>query len=105
MPKYMLFALNGPTSGPGDEEKYLDWYDDVHVPAISAIDGVTSARRFKVLRGKMPGDSLWPYMTVYEIETDDMSAVSAQLAKVMEMSTPTLDRSCSAHLMAVELEK
>lgn len=105
MARYMLFALNGPTDGPGDEAEYTQWYDDVHVPAIEAIDGVTSARRFKVLRGKMPGDSLWPYLTVYEIETDNMAAVSGQLAKVMEMSTPTLDRSNSAHLLSVEIEK
>lgn len=105
MPRYVLFALNGPTQAPGDEAAYLQWYDEVHVPAISAIEGVTSARRFKVLRGKMPGESLWPYLTVYEVDTDDMASVSAQLGKVMEMSTPTLDRSCSAHLLAVELEK
>jgi hypothetical protein len=102
MARYLLLAMNGPTSGEGDEEVYLNWYDEVHIPAIRKIDGVTSAKRFKVMRGKVPGD-LWPYLTMYEIDTDDMSRVSAELGKVMQMSTPALDSSKSAHMFAVEI--
>lgn len=104
MARYVLLALNGPTKGPGDEQTYMKWYDDVHIPAINAIDGIRSAKRFKILRGKMPAQ-LWPYLTMYEIETDDMSQVSAQLGKVMQMSTPTLDSENSAHLFAMQLDE
>lgn len=103
MPRYILLALNGPTSGEGDEAQYTRWYDDVHIPAIKKIDGVVAAKRFKVLRGKVPG-ALWPYLTAYEIETDDMSRVSAELGKVMQMSTPTLDSANSAHLFALQID-
>lgn len=104
MARYVLLALNGPTQGEGDEDTYLKWYDEVHLPAIKKIDGISSAKRFKVMRGKVPGE-LWPYLTMYEIDTEDMSRVSAELGKVMQMSTPTLDSSKSAHMFAVEISE
>jgi hypothetical protein len=75
MARYLLLALNGPTSGEGDEEALNRWYDEVHLPAFKRIPEVKSARRFKTLRGKIPGRDLWPYVTAYEIETDDLAAV------------------------------
>ena len=102
MARYILLALNGPTAGEGDEQLYLNWYDEVHIPAIRKIDGITSAKRFKVMRGKVPGE-LWPYLTMYQIDTDNLSRVSAELNKVMQMSTPTLDSSKSAHMFAIEM--
>jgi len=52
MARYLLLALNGPTKGEGDEETYSKWYDEIHLPAISAVDGIVSAKHFKVQRGK-----------------------------------------------------
>jgi hypothetical protein len=100
MARYILLAMNGPTNGEGDESLYIDWYNEVHIPAIKNIDGIIDANRFKVIRGKVPGE-LWPYLTIYEIETDDMSRVSAELAKAMQMWTPALNSSKSAHLFAM----
>ncbi|HEY9547086.1 MAG TPA: hypothetical protein VIR56_13835, partial [Solimonas sp.] len=68
MARYLMLALNGPTDGEGDEAAYQRWYDDVHLPAFKAIDAVRSARRYKVLRGKLPGMEAWPFVTAYEIE-------------------------------------
>jgi hypothetical protein len=103
MAKYLLLALNGPTGGEGDEAAYHRWYDDVHLRDFRAIDGVKSARRYRVVRGSLPGMEAWPYLTAYEIETDDLSKVSAQLAEKMRDFPPTLDRARSAHLMAVRI--
>jgi hypothetical protein len=103
MAKYLLLALNGPTTGEGDEAAYNSWYDGTHLPAFKTIDGIRSARRYKVLRGKVPGLEVWPYLAVYEIETDDLAAVSAQLGKELQSFPPTLDRTRSAHLMAVQI--
>lgn len=104
MPRFLLLAMNGPTTGEGDEEAYLRWYDDLHLPAFRQIEGVVSARRYKVLRGKVPGmEQPWPYVTAYEIETEDLAAVSARIAGDMQSFAPTLDRSRSAHLMAVQI--
>jgi len=104
MARYVLLALNGPTEGEGDEDTYLTWYDEVHLPAIKKIEGISSARRFKVMRGNVPGE-LWPYLTLYEMDTEDMNRVSGELGKAMQMSTPTLDASKSAHVFAIEINK
>jgi hypothetical protein len=97
MAKYILLALNGPTAGKGDEETYNRWYDEVHVPDLLAISGITSARRFKVLKSSTP----WPYVAAYEIETDDLQAVLAEMETKPRPFDPTFDRSGSGHIVAI----
>jgi hypothetical protein len=103
MARYLMLALNGPTGGDGDEAAYQRWYEDEHLPAFKAIDAVRSARRYKVLRGKLPGMEAWPYVTAYEIETDDLASLSATFAKRFSEFPPTLDREHSAHLMMIQI--
>ena len=103
MARYLLLALNGPTAGTGDETALNRWYEEEHLPAFRTIEGIKSARRYKVLRGKVPGAELWPYVAAYEIETDDMAAVSARLAAVMTSFHPALDRTRSANLLAIQV--
>ena len=81
MPRYLMLALNGPTGGEGDEEAFNQWYDEVHLPDFKAIEGIEVARRYKVIRGNLPGLEAWPYIAAYEIVTDDLAAVSARLAR------------------------
>ena len=102
MPKYLVLALNGPTDGDGDEEACNRWYEDVHMPDFKSVEGIRSARRYKVTRGNLIGMEAWPYLTVYEIETDDIAAVSQGLAKSGPFH-PTLDRARSRHLWAIQV--
>lgn len=103
MARYLLLALNGPTRGDGDEEALNRWYDEVHLPAFKRIPKVKSARRYKTLRGKIPGRDLWPYVTAYEIETDDLAAVSASLQRDVSSFHPALDRESSGNLWAIQI--
>ena len=103
MPRYLMLALNGPTGGEGDEEALNRWYEEVHLPGFKAIDAVQVARRYKVMRGNLPGMDAWPYIAAYEIVTDDLAAVSARLAKELQQFHPALDRSRSAHLWAIQI--
>jgi hypothetical protein len=103
MARYLLLALNGPTNGDGDEEALNRWYDEVHLPAFKRIPQVKSARRYKTLRGKIPGRDLWPYVTAYEIETDDLAAVSASLQRDVSSFHPALDRETSGNLWAIQI--
>lgn len=105
MPKFLMFALNGPTKGEGDAETFDKWYNEVHVPQFKSIDLVKSATRYKVLRGKLPGMENWPHLIVYEFEADDIGAISKELQANVGPSDPTLDSSTSAHLWAVALEE
>ncbi|MET0365483.1 MAG: hypothetical protein ABW169_12605 [Sphingobium sp.] len=103
MARYLLLALNGPTGGEGDEEALNRWYDEVHIPGFKAIPEVKSARRYKTIRGKVPEGELWPYVTAYEIETDDLAAVSARMQKELMDFHPALDRETSGNLMAIQI--
>ncbi len=104
MPRYLLLALNGPTGGEGDEEALNRWYEESHLPGFKAVPGVKTARRYKVMRGNIPGAELQPYVAVYEIETDDIASVSAEFAKNLQEFHPTLDRSRSGHIMAIQVQ-
>jgi hypothetical protein len=103
MARYLLLALNGPMEGEGHEEALTRWYEEDHLPGFKKIQGITSARRYKVMRGKVPGLELWPYVAAYEIETSDLAAVSRQLAEQLSSFHPALDREKSAHLMAIQI--
>jgi hypothetical protein len=104
MPKYLMMALNGPTRGEGDEETFNAWYDDVHVKDFLAIEGITAAKRFKVLRShKLPDAEAWPYITLYEIETDDFAAVQKRIATEVGPTHDTFDKSRSAAIWAVQI--
>lgn len=98
MTKYLLLALNGPTS-PEGEPAYNRWYDEIHVPDLLEVPGVTSAQRFKVVQGNVS----WPYVAAYEIETDDL----AEVLRVMETQPrpfdPSFDRSNSGHILAIAI--
>lgn len=106
MARYLLLAMNGPTAGEGDEEAYHRWYREEHLPDFNKMEEVISARRFKTLRGNIPGlDTPWPFVTAYEIETEDFAGFSKKLAEVMKTFAPTLDRSTSGHLMTIALDE
>ena len=104
MARYLLLALNGPTSGVGDDEALNRWYEEEHLPAFKRIHGITSARRYKVTQSRVPGmTEVWPYVAAYEIETSDLAAVSTQLAAAMQEFHPALDRTKSAFIRAIQI--
>lgn len=102
MAKYILVAMNGPTPG-GDDSALSKWHDEVHMPDLLAVDGIKTARRFKTIRGKIPGHELWPYAAVYEIETDDLAKISEGMNKTLRPFHPDFDRSDSAHFFAMQI--
>lgn len=99
MARYLVIALNGPTESEGDETRYNEWYDGTHLPDLLKVGGIVSGRRFKVLQGNVP----WPYAAVYEIETEDLSAVMAEMSTTLSSFPPEFDRSKSANLVAIEI--
>lgn len=54
-------------SGPaaGQEDEFNRWYDQVHLPEILSVPGFVSGRRYR-----SSGPSDYPYLAVYEIESD-----------------------------------
>lgn len=101
MARYMVLALTGAKGGEDAEERFNTWYDETHLPELLAVDGVISARRFRVLQGSLPQ----PYAAAYEIETDDLPAVMKEMQGAMSEFPPEFDRDLSANLVAVEITK
>ena len=72
MEKYYFLVLSNPVEGR--EEEYNAWYSDIHIIDALKVPGIKAARRFhlsKVQRRDPP--YLWNYMTLYEIETNDLA--------------------------------
>lgn len=78
MSRYKMLVLSRPT--PGNEAQYNEWYQNIHLKQIVAIPGFVSAQRFKLSVG-MRGEDTYPYMAIYEIETDDVAAAFDLLTK------------------------
>jgi hypothetical protein len=82
MAKAMLVALTSPMSAEV-EDQYNDWYDNVHVAHVLAVEGFVSASRYRVV--DPAGAAIWTkvehrYLALYEIETDDLDVLSEKLA-------------------------
>lgn len=71
-------------SRPASEEEaaaYHDWYDNIHIPEITKVDGFVSARRLKAVDGDT-------FIVIYEIEGDVDAAKAALAQASSSMSRP-----------------
>lgn len=86
MAKHTLVVFSNPM--PGREDDYNEWQDNVHVPQVLSIPGFVSAQRY-CLSGPqfLPSETRPPYITLYQIETDDLAAVYAEAGKRMASLT------------------
>ena len=66
----MLVLVN---AKEGRDEEFNRWYEDVHLTDILAVPGFIAARRFEAADAQMTGVPKHRYMTLYEIETDDIA--------------------------------
>lgn len=73
--RYKMVVLTNAVEGA--DEEFNRWYDEQHLDDVLAIPGIVSAERFKVAG---PADK-WSYLTLYDVETDDLEAVGAELQK------------------------
>src|SRR5271155_6025172 len=77
MTRAVLVVQSRP-SDPSREREYNDWYDNVHLGEVCAIDGIVSARRFQLSDDQMNGanrdESARQYLAIYEISSDDVGA-------------------------------
>lgn len=71
MARYKMLVLSRPM--PGKDAEYNDWYQNTHLKQVVSIPGYVSAQRLK-MAVNMRGEDAWPYMAIYEIETDDVEA-------------------------------
>lgn len=68
MAKFKMIALTTPV--PGKEAEYHDWYQNVHLPELCTIAGLTGGQRYKLVT-KFIGSDTNQYLAIYDIECDD----------------------------------
>lgn len=101
--RYKMLVMSQPVAGREDE--YNDWYQHVHLDEVVALPGFTSARRFRRARSLVAGDT-YPYLAVYEIETDDIDAVLDGLRAAAENKDLNMsDALDTGHTRAVVYEE
>jgi hypothetical protein len=71
MKRYILTTFSLPVDG--EEAAYNKWYSEVHFGDLLQIAGVKTAQRFKPQETE--GSVKNPYLSIYEIETEDISKV------------------------------
>jgi hypothetical protein len=75
MPKGIIYLETMPVS-PDKEQEYHDWYNDTHLAEICSVEGIVSARRFA------PTDGQGPFVSIYELDCDDLDAVVARMSEL-----------------------
>jgi hypothetical protein len=102
MSKYLLIAINGPTTGEGDEQSYNDWYNQTHLADLQKVRGNLATRRFRVVWQNRIEK---PYIAISEFEADDPAALMKELGeKASDFADSRMDRTTSISLLAVELD-
>lgn len=75
MPKGIIYLETMPVSSDREAE-YHKWYNDTHLAEIVSVDGIVSARRFA------PTDGNGPFLSIYELDCDDLDAVIGRLGEL-----------------------
>jgi hypothetical protein len=64
----------------GKDAEYNEWYDKQHFGDICAIPGVTGGRRLEQVM-TVAGEPGLKYLAIYDIETDDIGALMAEMGR------------------------
>ncbi|MCB8885622.1 hypothetical protein BIS17_07845, partial [Bordetella pertussis] len=73
MPRHKLVVLTNPVEGR--EQEFDDWYMNTHMPDVMRVPGFVSGQRFTWAHAQAkPHAQTWRYLTILEIDTDDLQA-------------------------------
>ncbi len=93
MAKFVMVVAS--SAKPGRDDDYNTWYDTDHIHEICALPGVISGKRYTAV-AHSPNPVPGQYLALYEVETDDIMQVLAEMgrrAAAGEMSlSDALDR-------------
>lgn len=78
MPKYKIIVLLN--ANEGQDAQFNDWFTNIHLPDALRIPGFLNGQRFRLTDVQREGASRqWQYLTVYEVQTDDLPGIIAEL--------------------------
>jgi hypothetical protein len=75
--KYYFMVFSNPVSGK--EDTYLKWYEGQHIHDLLRMPGFVAAQFFKLSDTQFDGTQPQRYMMIWEIETDNLPAVFADV--------------------------
>ena len=61
-----------------------DWYSNIHIKEVAAIEGFKSAQRFKLTNAQQIDEQPFKYMAIYEIENEDVEGTLQRLTKAAD---------------------
>ena len=61
---------------PGRDREFNQWYNEVHIPEVLALDGFRDCRRFSLSQAQMTDNLPQKYFTLYEISGDPQEALN-----------------------------
>ena len=80
IPKYTYVVLTNPVEGR--EAEYNEWYDNQHLSDVLQIPGMVGAQRFHAAPELISsGEAKWHYLAIYDIETDNLNGVFAEMQR------------------------
>jgi hypothetical protein len=93
MAKYIFLVMSNPVS-PEREAEYNRWYGNEHYRDVLGVPGFVAAQRFRLApvqydqsgpdrpqRQGEEGKHPYKYLSLYELETDDLASVLAEVKK------------------------
>jgi hypothetical protein len=80
--RYRLVVMASPVRGR--EQECERWYQEVHLPEMVALPGILSAQRYQRAANLREGSETYPYLTIYEVEADDIQSVVQRITETAE---------------------
>jgi hypothetical protein len=97
MAKYTFVVMTNAVEGRDDD--FNAWYDSQHIGDVLKLDGFVSAQRFTLPPEETNPVAIHRYLTLYEIETDDLAKTQAALGATA--GTPAMPLSDALDTTAV----
>jgi hypothetical protein len=79
MARHTFVVFTNPTEGREDE--FNDWYDNTHLNDVLKVEGFVAAQRFKLAQTDPAQEFPHRYLSLYEIESDDLGKVTQALSE------------------------
>lgn len=94
-----MVIFTNPTEG--QEKEFDDWYVKQHLPDVLEVPGFKAGQRFELVSDQLKdGPRPWRFMTVFEIETDDLRGTFDALKSRVNTPLMPMSPSISEHRIA-----
>lgn len=63
----------------GKEDEFNDWYNNIHLQEVVAIDGFISAQRYELTAAQQMPDQDYKYLALYELDDENVATTVENL--------------------------